>query len=182
MNLFTISKLIQWISLIRQDPLNLFNPRIKSDLIPFLDGKYLFEMHSEPKAAYIATGLSFDRKMGDDSVMECVKEGNEVKIYSSYTIRESGTFDAIRYGIPQNIIRLQEGKIDENGISCVIERDETSYVDSKTWDLKNGKYYLLMATGARVKQDRITIHNLGHAISDKTFNSYVWGDFFFKGM
>ena len=130
-------------------------------------------MHSAPNAAYIASALSFDRHMGDDSAMECVKEGSEVKIYSSYTIRQSGTYDAIRYGIPQDIIRLQEGKIDENGISCVIERDESSVVDGKTFDLKHGKFYLLMATGTKVKTDRIQIHNLGHAISQKTLNSYV---------
>lgn len=130
-------------------------------------------MHSAPNAAYIATALSFDRRMGDDSAMECVKDGSDVKIYSSYTIRESGTFDAIRYGIPQDIIRLQEGRSDENGISCIIERDEMSHVDTKDFDLKHGKYYLLMATGNKVKKDRITVHNLGHAISDKTLNSYV---------
>ncbi|XP_070509081.1 putative ferric-chelate reductase 1 homolog [Chironomus tepperi] len=137
------------------------------------DGKYLFEMHSAPNAAYIASALSFDRRMGDDSAMECVKVGNEVKIYASYTIRESGTYDAIRSGIPQDIIRLQEGKIDENGISCVIERDESSVVDSKTFDLKTGKFYLLLATGSKVKTNKIQAHNLGHAISDKTLNSYV---------
>ncbi|CAG9811306.1 unnamed protein product [Chironomus riparius] len=137
------------------------------------DGKYLFEMHSAPNAAYIATALSFDRKMGDDSAMECVKEGSDVKVYSSYTIRQSGTYDAIRYGIPQDIIRLQSGKSDENGISCVIERDESSVVDGKTFDLKSGRFYLLMATGSKVKTDRVQIHNLGHAISQKTLNAYV---------
>lgn len=43
-------------------------------------------MQSYKLAKYIAMGLSLDREMGDDSVMECVKDGNEVKLYQSYTV------------------------------------------------------------------------------------------------
>lgn len=64
-----------------------------------LDGKFIFEMRSTSQSAYIASALSFDRRMGEDSVIECVRNGDKVEIFSSYTIRESGTYDAIRYGI-----------------------------------------------------------------------------------
>lgn len=64
-----------------------------------LDGKFMFEMRSTSQSAYIASALSFDRHMGEDSVIECVRNDDKVEIFSSYTIRESGTFDAIRYGI-----------------------------------------------------------------------------------
>ncbi len=72
-------------------------------LLKLSDGKYIFEMRSSTKAAYVASGLSFDRRMGDDSVIECVLNGDKVEVFSSYTIRESGTFDAIRYGIVRKI-------------------------------------------------------------------------------
>jgi len=44
---------------------------------------------------YVASGLSTDGRMGDDSVVECVKDGNDVKIYMSYT----GLFDVSRDGV-----------------------------------------------------------------------------------
>ena len=45
--------------------------------------------------AYVASGLSTDGRMGDDSVVECVKDVNDVKIYMSYT----GLFDVSRDGV-----------------------------------------------------------------------------------
>lgn len=35
--------------------------------------------------AYFAVGLSFDQLMGDDSVVECVFEDNNVNMYTSFT-------------------------------------------------------------------------------------------------
>lgn len=37
--------------------------------------------------------------MGRDSVIECVNEAGAVKAYASWTIVESGKFDAMRTGI-----------------------------------------------------------------------------------
>lgn len=50
--------------------------------------KYEFEMKSpDPMAKYIAYGLSDDDKMGDDSVVECVKESNgQIKAYMSRNV------------------------------------------------------------------------------------------------
>ncbi|KAG5668598.1 hypothetical protein PVAND_016534 [Polypedilum vanderplanki] len=137
----------------------------------FKDGKHIFEMRSSSNAAYIATALSFDRRMGDDSAMECVKDGSQVKTFSSYTIREKGNYDAIRYGIPQEIIRLNEGRIDNGAVYCKIERDEVSTVSDVKFDLKNDKFYLLLATGNKVASDRIKVHNLGHGISENSINA-----------
>lgn len=36
--------------------------------------------------AYIAVALSTDSKMGNDSVMECVREGGQVRAYTSWTL------------------------------------------------------------------------------------------------
>lgn len=35
--------------------------------------------------AYVAAGLSVDDKMGSDSVIECVRENDQVNMYTSYT-------------------------------------------------------------------------------------------------
>lgn len=56
-------------------------------------------MRSLKGAAYIAMGLSKDRNMGDDSVMECVKKGSEVKLYSSWTVTDGGDYGAPRDGV-----------------------------------------------------------------------------------
>lgn len=44
------------------------------------------------QAAYIAMGLSMDRLMGDDSVIECVNEGasGNIKAYTSLTFKANG--------------------------------------------------------------------------------------------
>lgn len=58
-------------------------------------------MRSWKTAKYIAMGLSLDREMGDDSVMECVKEGDEIKVYSSWTV-VGASYAAEREGIVSN--------------------------------------------------------------------------------
>lgn len=60
-------------------------------------------MQSSSQSAYVASALSFDRHMGDDSVIECVRSADKVKAFSSYTTRESGKFDSVRHGIVRNI-------------------------------------------------------------------------------
>lgn len=49
-------------------------------------GRYEFEMKADKSAAWVGAGLSEDVQMGDDSVMECVKDKNGgVKAYMSWT-------------------------------------------------------------------------------------------------
>lgn len=48
--------------------------------------RYEFELKAPKDAAYVAMGLSDDVQMGDDSVIECVKEGIGAKTYMSRTI------------------------------------------------------------------------------------------------
>lgn len=55
-------------------------------------------MRSWKSAKYIAMALSTDREMGDDSVMECVKEGDEIKVYSSWTT-VGANYASVREGI-----------------------------------------------------------------------------------
>lgn len=47
---------------------------------------YIFAEHiSIIGTSYVAVALSDDRVMGDDSVIECVRENNGVNMYTSYT-------------------------------------------------------------------------------------------------
>lgn len=42
-------------------------------------------MKATDGAAWVGVGLSEDEQMGDDSVIECVREGNGVDAYMSWT-------------------------------------------------------------------------------------------------
>lgn len=49
--------------------------------------RYEFELKTSAgdNARYVAVGLSQDAKMGDDSVMECVRENGRIIAYASWT-------------------------------------------------------------------------------------------------
>lgn len=47
-------------------------------------------------AAWVGIGLSDDTRMGGDSVIECVKEGNAVNAYTSFTTSGTGNYGANR--------------------------------------------------------------------------------------
>lgn len=48
--------------------------------------RYEFEMKANVNPGWVGVGLSDDDKMGDDSVIECVKDGNRpVRAYMSWT-------------------------------------------------------------------------------------------------
>lgn len=49
--------------------------------------RYDFELKADSNAAWVGVGLSDDDKMGDDSVIECVKRGTGVAAYMSWTSR-----------------------------------------------------------------------------------------------
>lgn len=52
--------------------------------VTVLGDRYIFEVKA-PNAAWVGVGLSSDSKMGDDSVIECVKDGNNVNAHMSWT-------------------------------------------------------------------------------------------------
>lgn len=48
----------------------------------------LAKKFNEGGANYVALALSDDRQMGRDSVIECVREGTNVRAYASFTSRD----------------------------------------------------------------------------------------------
>lgn len=53
--------------------------------VTVLGDKYEFELKANNDPAWVGVGLSDDASMGQDSVIECVREGGSVKAYMSYT-------------------------------------------------------------------------------------------------
>ena len=57
-------------------------------------------------AAYIAMALSVDKKMGDDSAIECVKENGIVKAYTSYTRAMPNNYGARRSEVVRKLLSI----------------------------------------------------------------------------
>lgn len=129
--------------------------------------KYTVEMLSQKQAAYIAVGLSSDDKMGNDLVIECINDAG-VKAFTSWTTVGSGKFDASRNGVPQNIINLKEGRIENGMINCQVElREEVFEVKSTSFDLGKNKYYLLLASGTKLRPFSVDYHDITRSNSDQ---------------
>lgn len=117
-----------------------------------LGERYFFEMKTfGGPAAYVASALSMDDKMGNDSVIECVPEGGSVRAYSSWTFRNPN-FGVTRDEVPQNIYKLIEGSYNNGQIYCRVERDAVSQVKGVTFDLIKQKYNVLVASGTSNKR------------------------------
>ncbi|XP_062543328.1 putative ferric-chelate reductase 1 homolog isoform X2 [Armigeres subalbatus] len=126
--------------------------------------RYIFEMKSgHNRPAYIAVGLSNDAKMGDDSVVECVPEQGTVNAYASWT--SAGPYGVSRQGIAQNFIRLLEKSYVDGVIHCKVERDAVTTVKGQRFDLINGKYHLLLATGKKADSTHVSYHDIGRHVS-----------------
>lgn len=122
---------------------------------------YEFELQSISKQhAYVALGLSSDDKMGEDSVMACIVQGDSVGLRSSWTTPRPNLGDT-REGVPQNIIRLITSSFVDGIIRCKIERDPVTSVRGKTFDLINTPYNLLLASGKTVRENGVGYHDLG---------------------
>ncbi|KAJ8971790.1 hypothetical protein NQ314_000536 [Rhamnusium bicolor] len=110
--------------------------------------KYDFELKADSNAAWVGVGLSDDEKMGDDSVIECVKRGSGVASYMSWT--SSSPYSAVRLNNPQLGIQLLNSSIIDDVIYCKVRRDVITNVNGRTFDLINDKYNLLIAAGSSV--------------------------------
>ncbi|CRL00019.1 CLUMA_CG013306, isoform A [Clunio marinus] len=122
--------------------------------------RYIIEMRSTKSAAYVALGLSDDEKMGKDSVVECVNESGSVKAYTSWTIVSNGKFDAPRTGIPQNSIRLIEGRLENGMIYCQVERQPVTIINGIKFDLTKQNYFLLLASGSGIRPASVDYHDI----------------------
>ena len=61
-------------------------------------------MESLNKFAYVAIGLSTDKIMNEDSSMECVKKGDKIELFSSFTGQIKRDKIATRDGVVRNYL------------------------------------------------------------------------------
>ncbi|KAL7737614.1 hypothetical protein ACLKA6_007724 [Drosophila palustris] len=134
---------------------------------------YEFEMRSGKgtNAAYVAMGLSDDARMGDDLTTECVPENGRVNLYSSYT--SNSPYAAIRGSVSQNSARLLNASFVDGVIYCKVQRDPVTVVQGRSFDLKNGAYHMLVASGTALKENSVGFHNIGFLPSSNPINLAV---------
>ncbi|KAL1114933.1 hypothetical protein AAG570_007756, partial [Ranatra chinensis] len=127
--------------------------------------KYFFEMKAK-SASYVAVGLSEDNKMGGDSVVECVNEGDgTVKAYMSWNV--PGKKENRRKGLNQAYINLVNGSVVDGYIYCKFTRQILTTVEQKSYDLTKDKYFLLLASGSALKSESVGFHDLVYIASDE---------------
>ncbi|XP_032570551.1 putative ferric-chelate reductase 1 homolog isoform X1 [Drosophila sechellia] len=119
-------------------------------------------------AAYVAVGLSDDAKMGDDLTTECVPENGRVNLYSSLT--SASPYSAVRSNVNQNSARLLDASIVDGVIYCRVQRDAVTNVQGRTFDLRSGKYHLLVASGSSLKENSVGYHDIGRLPSAQPIN------------
>lgn len=142
--------------------------------LTLVDEKYIFEMQTGYNYPhFIATALSWDDQMGDDAVMECVRENGTIQMYASWTTVRP--YNATR--IPPDHLRLLNSSRIDGTIYCKIEHEPVIRVRGRTFDLTNGKHYLLLAAGHGLRNDSISFHNIGKAASNEVIDLRVKEEF-----
>ncbi|GLV40393.1 uncharacterized protein CBL_04193 [Carabus blaptoides fortunei] len=135
--------------------------------------RYEFEMKAGREAAYVAVGLSDDDKMGDDSVIECVNQQNQMKAFMSRTTPRNN-LNAVRLPRPQEGIQLLNFNITDSAIYCRVARDTQTNVSGRIYDLVKDRYFLLVAAGKSAGPNQIQYHDFAYlAAAESRFLSDV---------
>lgn len=108
--------------------------------------------------------LSNDDKMGVDSVIECVNSNGQVLVFTSVTV-SNPEFGAVRDGVNQTIVRLQQSRLENDAIYCLVERDVISQINGVTFDLTSRAYFLMIASGTEITSSSIGYHGPNRAVS-----------------
>lgn len=127
--------------------------------------RYLFEMKAR-NAAYVAVGISNDKKMGNDSVMECIYDvgTNSIKAYMSWNVPNKKTNKRLTN---QNGLTLLNTSYADGTIYCSVERDAVTRVEGVDYNLIKNKYVLLVAAGTSLKERSVGFHDLAYISSEE---------------
>ncbi|XP_054279295.1 putative ferric-chelate reductase 1 homolog [Macrosteles quadrilineatus] len=123
--------------------------------------RYHFEMKAQA-TGYVAVGLSEDRFMGSDSVLECVHEPNSatgvIKAFMSWNVPAPDKGN-VRKNVNQDGINLLNSSYIDGSIYCRVSREIITNVQGTTFNLQN-PYYILLAAGSSLKPETVGYHDL----------------------
>ncbi|XP_056640681.1 putative ferric-chelate reductase 1 homolog isoform X2 [Diorhabda sublineata] len=123
------------------------------------DKTFIFEVRANQNAAWVGVGLSDDTRMGDDSVIECVKDVSGMNAYMSWT--GINPYRATRLPDPHLGIQLLNSSSIDDTIYCKVRRNVVTIVEGRTFDLDHDMFHLMVAVGSSVQPTTVTYHNLG---------------------
>ncbi|XP_032675276.1 putative ferric-chelate reductase 1 homolog isoform X2 [Odontomachus brunneus] len=135
--------------------------------------QYIFELQAQRNARYVAVGLSDDKNMGDDSVVECTNEGGEIALHMSWNSGKRNT----RHMTPEGAVQLESGTAKDDVIYCKFRRDKLTAVQGRTYDLVNTPYHLLVVAGTKLRSNGVDFHDLvylGTSVSKKLSDVGEW--------
>lgn len=118
--------------------------------------EYHFELQARKDAKYVAVGLSDDKNMGEDSVVECTNENGEIALHTSWNSGKRNT----RYRMSEGAVELESGVIRNDMIYCKFRREKLTNIQGRTYDLVNTPYHLLVAAGTDLRSNGVDFHNL----------------------
>lgn len=127
------------------------------------DKTFIFEVKANQNAAWVGVGLSDDTRMGDDSVIECVKDVSGMHAYMSWT--GINPYRSTRLPDPHLGIQLLNSSSVNDTIYCKVRRNVVTIVEGRTFDLDHDMYHLMVAVGSSVQPTTVTYHNLGVSCS-----------------
>ncbi|XP_052258133.1 putative ferric-chelate reductase 1 homolog [Dreissena polymorpha] len=117
-----------------------------------------FELYGKPgtgsSEAYLALGLSADKRMGDDSVTECVASNGDIRVFNSY----NRGYGNNRLNPPQLGLANFRGGYQNGVLWCAFTRQKSGNVQSEMFDL-NQDWYLMLAKGSAVPGYILTMHS-----------------------
>ena len=121
-------------------------------------GTVSFQLIGKPDvkdSGWIASALSEDNQMGDDSVVECLLLSNSTTLLRN-SWNEGYTNEVI--GDLPGIVELGPVVYDSGLLNCKWSRAEVTKVKTVTFDLNTKKYYILLAKGQIEDQKSGTNH------------------------
>ena len=119
------------------------------------DDRFQFEIGKEvgpATSAYAALGLSFDDKMGEDSVMACTMAAADHLDVAMYWNVASPNKNSLPLEDPHFGLTNVEASVWDGFLQCTFEREAVTRVPkpdntSQVFDLGQAKFYLLLASG-----------------------------------
>ncbi|KAB0803474.1 hypothetical protein PPYR_00444 [Photinus pyralis] len=131
--------------------------------ITVVGDQYQIELKSA-SAKWAGLGLSSDNMMGDDSVVECVNDGNGIRAYLSWTTPKPN-LGAFRVPNNQEGIRLVNHSVIDDTLYCKVLRNAKTRVNNVDFDLINTQYFLLVAAGRRIQENSVAFHDIDYLAS-----------------
>lgn len=74
---------------------------------------------------------------------------------------------------PQNSARLLNASYVDGVIYCKVQREPLTVVQGRSFDLKNGVYHMLVASGSSLKENSVGYHDIGRLPSGSPINLAV---------